>query len=148
MLLLAAAVILQGWALARAFPTERLRADLRLGAYASANDRARTRPGRDRELARLAARAATLAQDHASVGDLEQRARAAMIAGEPEPALEWLDLGELRGSSELGEVASALRALAAKGKEDGELDPEIRRAWSAELEACRAALDRRGARGS
>jgi len=82
------------------------------------------------------------------LGDLEQRARAAMIAGEPEPALEWLDLGELRGSSELAEVASALRALAAKGKEDLEVDPGIRRAWSAELEACRAAIDRRGARGS
>ena len=148
MMLLAAAAILQGWALTRAFPTERLRADLRLGAYASAIERARRHPGRDRELARLAARAATLAPDHTSLGDLEQRARAAMIAGEPEPALEWLDLGELRGAFELGEVASALRALAGRGKEEVEIDPGIRRAWSAELEACRAAMDRRGARGS
>jgi Zn-dependent protease with chaperone function len=146
--LLLAAAIVQGWALARAFPTERLRADLRLGAYASADARAREHPGRSRELARLAARAATLAPGHETVGDLERKARAAMLAGELEPALEWLDLGELRGSSELGEVASALRALAsAKGsEEDAEIDPEVRRAWNAELEACRSALERR--RGS
>ncbi len=146
--LLAAALIVQGWALARAFPTERLRADLRLGAYASANERARARPGRDRELARLAARAATLESGRAGIGDLERKARAAMLAGDLEPALEWLDLGELRGSSELGEIASAIRALASSrgSEEEAEIDPEIRASWSAELEACRSALARR--RGS
>ena len=81
-----------------------------------------------------------------------------MLAGDQEPALEWLDLGDLRGSSELGEVASALRALASKEpangaskrneEDDVEIDPEIRRAWSAELEACRSALERRRIRGS
>jgi hypothetical protein len=74
-----------------------------------------------------------------------------MIAGELQPALQWLDLGELRGSAELGSVASALRSFGnslgkGESEEEPELDPRIRRAWSAELDASRAALVR-GARG-
>jgi Zn-dependent protease with chaperone function len=143
-LLLAAAAVLQGWALARAFPRERLRADLRLGAYPAAISRASDRPGIDPELARLARRAAMLAPGRTTLRDLEERARAAMLAGDVEAALEWLRLGDLRGSAELAAVGSTLSGLVEQDTAAlGELDPRIRSAWNGELEACGLALARR-----
>lgn len=148
-LLLVATTILQGWTLARAFPRERLRADLRLGTYGSALARASDRPGVDPELASLARRASTLAPGRTSPADIEERARAAMLAGDVEASLEWLRLGDLRGSAELAAVGSALSGLAEQDTAAlGELDPRIRSAWNAELEACNRALAKRAGAGS
>ena len=143
-----AAAALEVWILVRAFPAERLRADLRLGAYASAAERAGS-SSVDEELSRLARRAATLEDGERGVANLESRARASMLAGDIEAALEWLDLGALRGSASLAAVASALRGLV-QGLPDAaaDLDPHLREGWTAELEACRATLGRRPSAGA
>jgi hypothetical protein len=139
--LLVAASAFQAWALARSFPEDRLRADLRLGHYASARARAATIEGLDPRLVDLTARASSLGQDAPPIHDLEKEARVAMSHGQIQVALAWLDLASLRGSEDLDAVASALRALAQKDCDPSRaLESRLFEAWREELEACRANL--------
>ena len=137
-LLLLVACTLQASSLAHSFPEDRLRADLRLGHYASAHARAASIDHLDPHLADLVARAASLGSDDPPIQELEKRARAAMQHADVAAALGWLDLAGLRGSADLDEVAGALREVAEQRADPAKvLDGRLDASWRAELEACR-----------
>lgn len=136
--LLLVACALEAWTLARSFPEDRLRADLRLGRYVSAGARAAAIDGLDPRLAALASRGASLGSDAVSVPELEKEARAALSRGDLPAALAWLDLGGLRGSSDLDAVGGALRTLTEQGVDPrSTLEPPLFESWRAELEIAR-----------
>jgi len=137
--LLLVACTLQASSLAHSFPEDRLRADLRLGRYASAQTRAAAIDHLDPHLAALVARAASVGRDEPTLAELETLARSAMARADVAGAIVWLDLGALRGSADLEAVASALRELAEKGTEPAQtLEAGLLASWRAEFEACRA----------
>jgi hypothetical protein len=66
-----------------------------------------------------------------------------MLAGDVQGGLEWLRLADLRGSSDLAAVGSALRGLVEQDTAAvDDLEPRIRTSWTAEIEACRRALSK------
>jgi Zn-dependent protease with chaperone function len=136
--LLLVAGALESWTLARAYPEDRLRADLRLGRYVSANVRAAAIGGVDPRLVALASRGASLQSDRVSVPELEEEARVALSRADLPAALAWLDLGGLRGSADLDAVAGAIRTLVEKGDDpQSTLDAKLFEAWRGELEVVR-----------
>jgi len=136
--LLLVALGLQAWVLGRSFDQDRLRADLRLGQYASARSRAGRIRDLDPLLARLTERAASIGRDAPPLAELEEKARDAMSRGEVADGLAWLDLGGMRGSGEMDAVAAALRSLAERGDASSlDLDPVLLGKWRVELDACR-----------
>jgi Zn-dependent protease with chaperone function len=118
----------------RDFGTDRVRADLRLGEFAAAEKRAQELPALRPELRALATRASTIGHDFAEPPELEQLARAALARDDLRAALEYLQLGALRGDAELGQVAAALSDPAQ------ELSEPLRQAWTAERERARRLL--------
>ncbi len=98
-------------------PAELVRADLALGFYANAVERARTLEEVEPDLARLVARASRLdraqadADGRTSVEELERRARAALDERDAASAYEWLALGALRERTDLAAIAEAVHAL-------------------------------------
>lgn len=135
-LLFVTALALQGWSVAERAPADFLRADLRLGLYASA-------AGRNAEvgepLAGLVERARELGRDDVPVAELEREARAALGRGEVERAWQWLALGALREPRSFAPVADALRSLAEDPAADvrAELGEESWARWGSELERLR-----------
>lgn len=132
------ALAFQGWNVARRAPGDFLRADLRLGHYASAA----ARTGEfDVLLAGLVERAREIGSDEVPVAELEQRARAALASGETERAWQWLMLGALREPAELGPVADAVRALAEDPRADVRemLGDAVWERWGSALEGLRGA---------
>jgi len=140
-ILLAIALSLQAWTLATSFREDRLRADLRLGRYASAAERAEDADGMDPALVHLTKRAASLGRDEVPVSELATRARESLASGDAEAGLEWLELGAIRGDGELERIALALHALVSGDSEPTDLlgTPELE-SWSAEIEAFRRRL--------
>ncbi len=100
----------EGARLAQDYGTDRLRAHLRLGEYAAAGARAAALEDLRPELRALVARARSIGHDVAEAGELETLARAALAHDDPQAALEYLQLGALRGRADLGEQALALAA--------------------------------------
>lgn len=134
--LFAVALGLQAWTVARRAPEDLLRADLRLGLYASAAER----NGEFAEpLAGLAARARELGTDAIPLGELEQRARAELARGEMERAWQWLALAALREPRTYAAVADAVRAVAEDPAADvrAALGEEGWARWGTELERLR-----------
>jgi Peptidase family M48 len=126
-LLFLVAGALEGRRLVQDYGGDRLRAHLRLGEYAAAQERAAALPELAPELRALVARGSSIGHAPRDAGELEALARAAIARGELQAGVEFLQLGALRGRKELGLVAQALvdRAQA--------LPPELARAWQAEL---------------
>ncbi len=79
-------------------PVDRVRADLRLGDYAAAAERARHIDDLDPLLARLVARGATLSGDGVDVQQLTREIERATRSGDVEAAAEWNALRSLRTS--------------------------------------------------
>lgn len=137
-LLLVVAAALELWTLSDSFPEDRLRADLRLGRYAAAAERARALEGLDPALSRLVVRAASLGRDAAPITEIEARARASFASGDCGSGVAWLDLGAMRGSTELEDVAWAAQAMIDREADPGELlEPSMHESWKVELDACR-----------
>lgn len=142
-ILLALAISLQAWSLTATFRDDLLRADLRLGRYASAAERAEDADGLDPALVELARRAASLGRDEVPVSELETRARESLASGDAEAGLRWLELGAIRGDEELERVALAVQALVSGGPEPRDiLGTTELESWSAEIEACRRKFQR------
>jgi Zn-dependent protease with chaperone function len=116
---------------------DRVRADLRLGRYASAVERARNEPDLDRGVAALVARAAALetaAGERPPVSELAALARAALRDQDLQAALEWLDLAAMRGDRDLEALAHEIRRrLDPDPGEPEPLAPEIEALWRDEL---------------
>lgn len=137
MILLVLALSLQIWTLAETFRDDLMRADLRLGRYAAAAERAEDADGLDPALTRLALRAASLGRDEAPVSEIATRARESLTSGDVESALAWLELGAIRGDAELERVAGAVQALASGPVEQREiLGATELESWRTEIEAC------------
>jgi hypothetical protein len=77
-------------------PTDRLRADLRLGDYASAAQRAAHIEDLDPVLARAARLAGTIGSDGVEIERVEAEAKAAQARGDADSAAVWQALIELR----------------------------------------------------
>ena len=146
--LFALTAFLQVRHLASTFDVDRVRADLRLGHYARALEHAAEAREREPRTAALLERVRPLANAKSDVseGDLERAARAALRHKDARAALEWLELGEMRGRDDLGDVAGVLRSVldANADTSEGEglstgawegLSPELDRAWHADIEA-------------
>lgn len=141
MALLVVALSLQVWTLTTTLRDDLVRADLRLGRYASASERAENAEGLDPALAHLARRAASLGRDEVPVSELETRARESLASGDAEAGLAWLELGAIRGDTELERVAEAVRALANGDQETmNSLGTAELESWRPELEASRRKL--------
>ncbi|MBL8863596.1 MAG: M48 family metalloprotease [Planctomycetes bacterium] len=95
-LLLLAALGLHAARLARDLPTDRVRADLRLGDYQSAALRAERIDGLDPELAAAVRLAGTLGSDGVEKERVEREARAARARGDDAAAEVWEALAGLR----------------------------------------------------
>ncbi len=106
----------EGARLVQDYGLDRLRAHLRLGEYAAAGERAAALEELRPELRALVVRAHSIGHDVADAGELETLARAALARDEPQAALEYLQLGALRGRADLGEQALALSARLAPHK--------------------------------
>jgi hypothetical protein len=134
---LAAALILLGFEirkLVRAYPGQCIAADLRLGDFTAARERAAHASGLAPELERMLKRTADLPTDErASAGELAAAARAALERGDPAAAQDWLALAGVRGAVGLEPVGRMLDALAAGRAPDPDdragLDPQ----WAAAL---------------
>jgi Zn-dependent protease with chaperone function len=100
----------QGRRLAQEYGPDRLRAHLRLGEYAAAAVRAAQLPDLRPELRALVVRGGSIGHDVADPGELETLARVALARDDGQAALEYLQLGALRGRADLGEQALALAA--------------------------------------
>jgi len=100
----------EGARLARGYGVDRLRAHLRLGEYIAAEARAAEVRELAPELRALVARGFSIGHDVADAGELERLAEAALAREDPQAALEYLQLGALRGRPDLGERALALAA--------------------------------------
>lgn len=94
--LLVVALGLHGLRLMRELPTDRVRADLRLGDYQSAAVRAERIEDIDPVLARAAKLAGTLGADGVDLRRVEDEARAAEARGDAAAAAAWNTLAELR----------------------------------------------------
>jgi hypothetical protein len=137
MALLVLALALQSLVLAQSFRDDRMRADLRLGRYGPAAERAAAPEGLDPALARLARLASSLGRDEVPVAVIETRARESLSSGDVDSALDWLDLGALRGDAQLDRVARAVRGLASGSAESRKvLESSDLDAWRTEIEAC------------
>lgn len=116
-LLFAAGLALQVRTAWKRAPGELVRAELCLGQYASAIERAREVEELEPDVARLVARVKELGgaatDGDVAVEELERRARAALVARDDAAAYEWLCLGGLRERADLAAVAEAVRALKA-----------------------------------
>jgi Zn-dependent protease with chaperone function len=110
LLLFLVAAGLEGRRVLDGYGADRLRAHLRLGEYAAAQVRAAASGDLDPELRALVQRGSSIGHDVREPGELESLARAAQVRGDSRAALEYLQLGALRGSPELGEQALALAA--------------------------------------
>ncbi len=125
--------------LAKDYPRDEVEVALRLGEYGTATERFAKLDVKDEELAKLVERAKSFAASgrEPTTTALEAEARAALFAGEPDIAFEWLALAEKRGSTGLEDVASIVKALNA-GASDDDL-AELRREkpqWAAAVDAC------------
>ncbi|MBK7642640.1 MAG: M48 family metalloprotease [Planctomycetes bacterium] len=105
----------EGRRLAQDFGGDCLRANLRLGEYAAAQVRVRELPELGPELRKLVVRAGSIGHDVADAGELEQLARAALTRDDAQAALEYLQLGALRGRADLGHQAAELAARLGAG---------------------------------
>jgi Zn-dependent protease with chaperone function len=121
---------LQIRALFKAKPAQEIQADLRLGDYATAARRLRDMRELDPDVAALVVRASTLERDGVDGRELEREARSALRAHDIEAALAWLELGELRGRSDLGDVRAALRSKL-RGEIASVADGMPRELWNA-----------------
>lgn len=133
-------VLALGGRIARDLPLvgeQSLRADLRLGRYATAAQRFDELVGVDESLTRLVARARPLASDTVTVDELVSRARTALEQRDPPAAYEWLALSVLRGRRELARVADTLANLGERLELDvaTELGPDLDREWGPALRA-------------
>jgi hypothetical protein len=98
----------QGARLARDYGVDRLRAHLRLGEYSAAEARAAEARDLSPELGALVQRGFSIGHDVADPSELERLANAALARDDPRAALEYLQLGALRGRPDLGQRALAL----------------------------------------
>jgi Zn-dependent protease with chaperone function len=114
---------------------QEIQADLRLGDYAAAARRAREAKHLDAEVAALASFAVKLNEDGVGGERIESEARSALRARDLDAALAWLELGQLRGRKDLGDVRNALKAkLAHEISDVHELLPDsIYRDWERDL---------------
>jgi Zn-dependent protease with chaperone function len=92
--------VLQVHRLLENYPADEVRADLRLGRYESARERAERAPEID-PLLRAAVERAYETRADSSPSALARRALEALRKGAPEEAREWLQLGALRGDDEM-----------------------------------------------
>jgi len=109
-LLFVLVVALEGRRIGREYGSDRLRAQLRLGQYAGAQEQARALPQLSPELRALVLRAGSIGHDVADAGELEALAHAALAREDAQAALELLQLGALRGRADLGREALELAA--------------------------------------
>jgi Zn-dependent protease with chaperone function len=100
----------EGARLAQDYGTDRVRAHLRLGEYAAAGARAATLPALRPDLRALVRRADSIGHDGPEVDEFEALAQAALARDDAQAALEYLQLGALRGHAQLGEQARLLAA--------------------------------------
>jgi Zn-dependent protease with chaperone function len=89
-------LLLQAGRLVSDLPQDRVRAELRLGDYATAAERARDRAHLDPLLARLAARAGTLGSDGVGAERVQRELAAAVARGDSSAAADWRALLALR----------------------------------------------------
>ena len=99
-----------GTRLVRSYDPDRVRAELRLGQFAEAQALANGTKELPEDLRALAQRAGGLGRDGAQSGELEALAQAALEHEDLQAAVEYLQLGALRGRPELAEAAQALLA--------------------------------------
>ncbi|MBI5364243.1 MAG: M48 family metalloprotease [Planctomycetes bacterium] len=130
----------QLWTVSRAAPVELVQAELCLGRYERAVERAAEVAELPEDLARLVQRARGLTSGDDDLARLERSARAALRAGDEVAAHEWLTLGALRHRRDLAIVAEAVREWHVDHATDvrAVLGEELWTAWSADLEALRA----------
>jgi Zn-dependent protease with chaperone function len=134
LLLFFSAITHQAWGAAQSWDRDWMLADLRLGEYQSAQARLAAGAEVGEELEALVGLAAELAPGQRDPGELLEAALLRLERGELEDALRLVELGFLRGGSELGDLLGALnRAL-----EGGELEA-LPEPWRAALEANRRA---------
>jgi Zn-dependent protease with chaperone function len=114
LLLFVLVVALEGRRIGQEYGSDRLRAQLRLGEYAAAQEQARALPALSPELHALVLRAGSIGHDVGDAGELEALARAALAREDMQAALEWLQLGALRGRADLGREALELAAHLAR----------------------------------
>jgi len=88
-------------------PTDRVRADLRLGDYAAAAERARHIDDLDPLLVRLVARGATLSGDEVDVQQLSREIERASRSGDVDAVAEWNALRSLRTSEDFASQEQA-----------------------------------------
>jgi len=98
------ALVLHATRLVRVAPTQHAWADLRLGAWSSAQTRT---VQEEPELSALIRRASELAPDEVDAQSLALRARGAAERGDDEAASEWLTLAALRAPYEWTQLAAA-----------------------------------------
>jgi Zn-dependent protease with chaperone function len=98
----------QGARLARDYGVDCLRAHLRLGEYSAAEARVAEARDLSQELGALVQRGFSIGHDVADPSELERLANAALARDDPRAALEYLQLGALRGRPDLGQRALAL----------------------------------------
>lgn len=127
----------QLWTVSRSAPVELVQAELCLGRYERAVERAADVAELPEDLARLVQRARELVPGRDDVASLEQRARAALRSRDEVAAHDWLTLGALRERHDLAVVAEAVRALHVDRQADvrSALGEELWGAWGADLEA-------------
>jgi len=124
--LFAVAALFQIRDLARAWDTDWVRADLRLGLFEAAAARAEA-PGVDEELARLAQRAAGVPPEKRGVRDLGASALSAWKRGNVKATLQWLELARLRGGKQFEPLIDAL-------EEGATSSADLPRYWQEALE--------------
>ena len=115
------------------WPRDQVLLDLRRGAYASAAERMAQLTDEDPALGALVRRAAAVGE--ISLAELAERARRALVAGEFEAANQWLDLGALRGDSDMARVQGVLAAAHLQpGSDTADLLRDIPDSWRSVLE--------------
>jgi len=129
-----AALAVQIHARWRALPGQALRADLCLGEYRQAVERAAEIGALDPELAELAACAREL-EDRAATSVIEAHARAELRAASESRAHAWLVLGALRGRADLAGVAEALERRSEEPRRplSSSMPPELWERWAVDL---------------
>lgn len=103
---------LQVQRLVAALPEDRVQAELRLGHYDLASERAARLENIDPKLAALVKRAQLLGDRPATPAALAAAALDAVHALDRTATIEWLELGALRGDEEMAELADALEVSA------------------------------------
>lgn len=92
---------IEGRRLLQSYGVDRARAQLRLGEYTRIREFAPDETASAPELGALLARAHSIGHDVADAGELEGRANASLLRGDPQAALEYLQLAVLRGRADL-----------------------------------------------